>query len=42
MGLNGADTVLRLSPFENLIQDFSQLAADHPFSFETVSLLRSR
>ena len=41
MGLNGVDTVLRLSPFENLIQDPSQLAADHPFSFETMSLLQS-
>jgi predicted hydrocarbon binding protein len=41
MGLNGVDTVLRLSPFENLIQDSSQLSADHPFSFETVSRLQS-
>ena len=42
MGLNRVDTVLRLSPFEDLIQDSSQLTADHPFSFETVSLLQSR
>ena len=31
MGLNGVDAILRLSPLENFIQDFSQANADHTF-----------
>jgi predicted hydrocarbon binding protein len=41
MGLNGVDAVLRLSPLENFIKDYSQVNADHAFSFESVSVLQS-
>jgi len=41
MGVNGVDAVLRLSPFENPIQNYSQLNTNTPLSFEAVSLLQS-
>jgi len=41
MGVKRVDAILRLSPPENLIQDFSQENADHSFSFESISLLQS-
>jgi predicted hydrocarbon binding protein len=41
MGLNGVDTVLRLSPLENFTKDYLQANADHAFSFESVSVLQS-
>lgn len=41
LGVSRVDAIIRLSPPENLTQDFLQVDTDHPLSFKSVSLLQS-